>query len=67
MPDSIGEKIDIYAETYKEDKVFNSKISNEGVGISFGNLCENSLHDSFQDKFDNVKGNAQFGNPSYDE
>ena len=67
MPASIGENTDISIKTYKEDKVFNLEISNEEVGISFGNCHENSLHDYFQDQFENVWGNEQFGHPSYDE
>ena len=50
---------------YKEDEVFNSEILNAEVDISFGNCHENSLHDSFQDQFDNVQGNVQFKHPSY--
>ena len=67
MPASIGENTDISIETYKEDKVFNLEISNEEVGISFGIWHENSLHDPFQDQFDNVQGNEQFEHPSYDK
>ena len=37
------------------------------MGISFGNCHENSLHDSFQDQFDNVQGNEQFVHPYYDK
>ena len=59
------EKRLIFLLTYKEDEVFNAQVSIEEVGISFGNCHENSLHDSFQDQFDNLQGNVQFEHPSY--
>ena len=63
--DSIGENNGISDKAYKEDEVLNSRSLNENFDISFGNCHESSLHNFFEDRFDNMQEELHFEQPSH--
>ena len=56
---------DVSAKAYKEYEVLKLEILDEVVDVSPGNRHEFSLHSSFEDQFDSVQGNLQFGQLSH--